>query len=64
MFVINLLCSFTLGSVVLLFATLAWHSDVVATMTPLARSGMVQSPLVRLGGAVYSRVRRRSYFCL
>ena len=62
-FVISLLFSFVLGSVILLTATLVWHSDVVLEMTPVAHSNMVESPFVKLGTSIYCRRRRTARQC-
>ena len=55
-FIISLLISFTLGSVLILAATLLWHSDLVIKRI---LSVLEDCPMVKLAFALCRRSRRR-----
>ena len=55
-FIISLLISFTLGSVLILAATLLWHSELVIKKIPLV---LEDCPMVKLASALSRRSRRR-----
>ncbi|KAL7550047.1 hypothetical protein ACHAWF_013283 [Thalassiosira exigua] len=56
--VLSLIASFLLGSVIILGASLLWHSELVAEASLVMRSNMVEFPLVRLASSVWTRRRR------
>ena len=55
-FIISLLISFTLGSVLILAATLLWHSNILMNRIP---SVLEDCPMVKLAFALCRRSRRR-----
>ena len=55
-FITSLLISFTLGSVLILAATLLWHSEFVMKKIP---SVLEDCPMVKLAFALCRRSRRR-----
>ena len=55
-FIISLLISFTLGSVLILAATLLWHSESVMKKIP---SVLEDCPMVKLAFALLRRSQRR-----
>ena len=55
-FIISLLISFTLGSVLILAATIFWHSNIVMKKMQLV---LEDCPVVKLASALSRRSRRR-----
>lgn len=60
-FIISLLISFTLGSVLILAATLLWHSEFVMKKIP---SVLEDSPMIKLASALSRRSSRRGGWML